>query len=50
MFLHHERSYWISLTVALVLQRNFASALTRTVQRGIGTAAGVLLSGLLLLG
>jgi uncharacterized membrane protein YccC len=48
--LDRQRSYWIPLTVALVLQRNFASAFTRTLQRGIGTVAGVLLASLLLLG
>lgn len=49
LYQHQQRSSWIFMTVALVLQRNFASAFTRILQRGIGTAAGVLLSGLLLL-
>ncbi|WP_040207485.1 FUSC family protein [Neobacillus jeddahensis] len=48
IFFQLEKSYWIALTVAIVLQRNVDSALTRSVQRGIGTAAGVILAGLLL--
>lgn len=48
IFLHQEKSYWISLTVAIILQRNLSSAFTRTFQRGIGTAAGVLLGSILL--
>lgn len=48
--LDQERSYWISLTVAIVLHRYLSTALARTFQRGIGTVAGVLLGSLLLLG
>jgi hypothetical protein len=42
-------SYWVFLTIVLVLHRRFGTALKRTLQRGIGTIAGVLLGGLLLL-
>ena len=43
-----EHSYWILLTVVLVVQRDHDAALTRTAQRGIGTAAGVVLGAFLL--
>ena len=46
----HDHSYWISLTVAIVVHRNLQSALTRTFQRATGTALGVLLISMLLLG
>ncbi|MFD2369588.1 FUSC family protein [Brevibacillus sp. GCM10020057] len=48
--LHQERSYWIPLTVAIVLQRSFAAVATRVIRRGAGTVAGALLGGALLLG
>ncbi|MFI5614901.1 FUSC family protein [Amycolatopsis sp. NPDC051903] len=35
--------YWIILTVALCLKPDFASVFSRTVQRGFGTAVGVVL-------
>ncbi|UYY83011.1 FUSC family protein [Arthrobacter sp. YA7-1] len=41
-------SQWILLTVVLVVQRDHRAGLARTVQRGLGTALGVLVGGLLL--
>jgi fusaric acid resistance family protein len=38
------KSYWIALTVALVVQRSFAAALTRAFERVVGTLAGVLIA------
>ncbi|MFD1674279.1 FUSC family protein [Alicyclobacillus fodiniaquatilis] len=46
---HFERSYWIGLTIAIVLQRDLSASQGRIVQRGIGTAAGVVLGTLVLL-
>lgn len=45
---HH--TYWLSLTVVIVVQRNLATAFTRTWQRAAGTLAGILLTALFLLG
>jgi hypothetical protein len=45
---HH--GYWVSVTVVLVLQRDLQKAFSRTVQRAIGTALGVLLMSLIFLG
>lgn len=45
---HH--TYWLSLTVVIVVQRNLATAFTRTWQRAAGTLAGVLLTAFFLLG
>ncbi|WP_184982249.1 FUSC family protein [Sphaerisporangium rubeum] len=42
-FYRIERSYWIMLTVALVLKPDFGSVFTRAVQRGLGTVAGALI-------
>ncbi|MEU4245800.1 FUSC family protein [Amycolatopsis sp. NPDC026612] len=36
-----ERSYWITLTVGIVLKPDFGSVFGRAVLRGIGTVAGV---------
>lgn len=47
--LHGEHSSWILLTIALVVQRDHATALSRTVQRGVGTAVGVLVGAVFLL-
>ncbi|MCZ9881574.1 FUSC family protein [Arthrobacter sp. B2a2-09] len=41
-------SQWILLTVVLVVQRDHRAGLSRTFQRGLGTAMGVLVGGLLL--
>ena len=38
-----ERPYWITLTVAVVMKPDFGSVFARAVQRGLGTAMGVLL-------
>lgn len=46
---HLERSYWIGLTVAIVLKRDLAYSQRRIFQRGIGTAVGVLIGSCLLL-
>lgn len=36
-----ERSYWVALTVAVVLKPDFGSVFARALQRGIGTVLGV---------
>jgi hypothetical protein len=46
----HDHSYWISLTVAIVVHRDLSSALTRTLQRALGTFLGVMLISIFLLG
>jgi len=46
---HQPKSYWIALTVAIVVQRQLDGALVRTAQRGFGTLAGVVLGSALLL-
>jgi uncharacterized membrane protein YccC len=38
-----ERSYWLALTVAIVLKPDFGSVFARAVQRGIGTLVGAVL-------
>jgi hypothetical protein len=44
-----ERSYWMTLTVALVLKPDFGSVFARAVQRGLGTFAGALIGTAVLL-
>ncbi|HEX3589346.1 MAG TPA: FUSC family protein [Pseudonocardiaceae bacterium] len=45
-----ERSYWLALTVAIVLKPDFGSVFARAVQRGGGTLVGVVIgAGLLTL-
>lgn len=44
-----RRTYWVALTVGIVVRRRVPAALTRTFQRAIGTAAGVILGSLFLL-
>jgi uncharacterized membrane protein YccC len=44
-----ERSYWTSLTVALVLKPDFGSVFARAVQRGLGTFVGALIGTAVLL-
>ncbi|MEU4833607.1 FUSC family protein [Streptosporangium sp. NPDC023615] len=44
-----ERSYWMMLTVALVLKPDFGSVFARAVQRALGTLAGTLIGTLMLL-
>jgi hypothetical protein len=46
----HPRAYWVSLTVVLVIQRMPMAALQRTLQRAAGTALGVALTCIFLLG
>ncbi|GAA3036068.1 FUSC family protein [Streptosporangium longisporum] len=43
-----ERSYWMMLTVALVLKPDFGSVFARAVQRALGTVAGTLIGTLML--
>lgn len=43
-----ERSYWITLTVGIVLKPDFGSVFGRAVLRGIGTIAGVGIGALVL--
>ncbi|MGH3431964.1 MAG: FUSC family protein, partial [Thermocrispum sp.] len=43
-----ERSYWVTLTVALVLKPDFGSVFARAVQRAGGTVLGVLLGAVVL--
>ncbi|MBO0854276.1 MAG: FUSC family protein [Nocardia sp.] len=43
-----QHSYWILLTVVLCVQRDHLQALSRTVQRGLGTLLGVLAGALVL--
>jgi uncharacterized membrane protein YccC len=38
-----QRSYWLALTVAIVLKPDFGSVFARAVQRGVGTALGAVL-------
>ena len=45
---HH--AYWVSITVVIVVHRNLKAALPRTLHRAAGTALGVLLISLLMLG
>ncbi|HLH90348.1 MAG TPA: FUSC family protein [Xanthobacteraceae bacterium] len=40
---------WVSLTVAIVVRRQMSEAMARTIERALGTVAGVLLAMLLLL-
>jgi uncharacterized membrane protein YccC len=41
LLLPFERSYWITLTVGIVLKPDFGSVFGRAVLRGLGTVAGV---------
>jgi uncharacterized membrane protein YccC len=43
-----QRSYWILLTVAIVLRPDFGSVFTRAVQRGIGTVIGAVAGAVIL--
>lgn len=49
-FWPYDHSYWMSLTVAIVVHRDLRQALTRTFHRALGTLLGVLLISILLLG
>ena len=43
-----QRSYWVMLTVAVVLKPDFGSVLSRALQRGLGTILGVVVGAALL--
>jgi hypothetical protein len=43
-----QRSYWVMLTVAIVLKPDFGSVFARALQRGIGTVLGVVLGAVIL--
>jgi len=43
-----QRSYWVILTVAIVLKPDLGSVFARAVQRGLGTIVGVLLGAVIL--
>ena len=43
-----QRSYWVTLTVAIVLKPDLGSVFARAVQRGLGTIVGVLLGAAIL--
>ena len=43
-----QRSYWVVLTVAIVMKPDFGSVFARAVQRGLGTVAGAVLGAVIL--
>jgi hypothetical protein len=43
-----QRSYWVPLTVAIVLKPDYGSVFARALQRGIGTIAGAVAGAVLL--
>ncbi len=43
-----ERSYWVVLTVAIILKPDYGSVFARALQRGIGTVAGAVLGAAIL--
>jgi uncharacterized membrane protein YccC len=43
-----QRSYWVPLTVAIVLKPDYGSVFVRAVQRGLGTVVGAVLGAVLL--
>lgn len=43
-----QRSYWIALTVAIVMKPDFGSVFARAVQRAVGTAIGVVVGAAVL--
>ncbi len=43
-----QRSYWVVLTVAIVLKPDFGSVFSRAVQRGLGTILGAVLGAVIL--
>lgn len=47
-FLPLKRSYWVLLTVAIVLKPDFGSVFARAVQRGLGTILGAMLGAVIL--
>ena len=45
-----QRSYWVMLTVAIVLRPDFGSVFARALQRGIGTVVGAVAGALIIAG
>jgi uncharacterized membrane protein YccC len=45
---HLQRSYWVVLTVAIVLKPDYGSVFARALQRGIGTIVGAVLGAAIL--
>ena len=43
-----QRSYWVVLTVAIVLKPDFGSVFARAVQRGLGTVVGAVLGAVII--
>jgi len=43
-----QRSYWVVLTVAIVLKPDFGSVFVRAVQRGLGTVTGAVLGAVII--
>ncbi len=43
-----QRSYWVPLTVAIILKPDYGSVFARAIQRGIGTIVGAVLGAVLL--
>ncbi len=43
-----QRSYWVVLTVAIVVKPDYGSVFARALQRGIGTIAGAVLGSVIL--
>ena len=43
-----ERSYWVVLTVAIILKPDYGSVFARAVQRGVGTMVGAVLGAAIL--
>ena len=44
-----QRSYWVVLTVAIVLRPDFGSVFARALQRGIGTVVGAVVGAVILI-
>jgi hypothetical protein len=43
-----QRSYWVPLTVAIILKPDYGSVFARALQRGIGTVVGAVLGAIIL--
>jgi uncharacterized membrane protein YccC len=43
-----ERSYWVVMTVAIVMKPDYGSVFTRAVQRGLGTVLGAVVGAIVL--
>jgi hypothetical protein len=43
-----QRSYWVVLTVAIILKPDYGSVFTRAVQRGVGTIIGAVLGAVII--